>query len=95
MDKRTILAIVLSLAVLLVYQIFFVKPPVPQKGASSQTPAGQIQQDKAAAPSPAAALTKAPAAPAPKAAAGPLTPPRDITVETDHYTAVFSTAARP
>jgi YidC/Oxa1 family membrane protein insertase len=91
MDKRTILAIVLSLAVLLVYQIFFVKPPVPQKGASSQTPAGQIQQDKAAAPSPAAALTKAPAAPAPKAAAGPLTPPRDITVETDHYTAVFST----
>jgi len=33
MDKRTLLAIVLSLAVLMVYQIFFVKPPVPQKGA--------------------------------------------------------------
>jgi YidC/Oxa1 family membrane protein insertase len=28
MDKRTILAIVLSLAVILVYQIFFFKPPV-------------------------------------------------------------------
>jgi len=31
MDKRTILAIVLSLAVLFAYQTFLAKPPVPPK----------------------------------------------------------------
>ena len=30
MDKRTILAIVLSIAVLLIYQMFFMKPPAPR-----------------------------------------------------------------
>ena len=29
MDKRTILAVVLSLAVLFIYQIYFAKPPAP------------------------------------------------------------------
>ena len=33
MDKRTILAVVLSLAVLFTYQTFFAKPPVPPKVA--------------------------------------------------------------
>ena len=31
MDKRTILAVILSMAVLFTYQIFFAKPPVPPK----------------------------------------------------------------
>ncbi len=34
MDKRTILAVVLSLAVLLIYQMFFAKPPAPEKAAT-------------------------------------------------------------
>ena len=91
MDKRTILAIVLSLAVLLVYQIFFVKPPVPPKGAAPQTSTGQVRQDAASAPASTPAAAKAPARPALKAAAVLQAPPRDITVETAHYTAVFST----
>jgi YidC/Oxa1 family membrane protein insertase len=36
MDKRTILAFVLSLAVLLTYQMFFAKPPVPRQAAPVQ-----------------------------------------------------------
>nr|MBP9532470.1 membrane protein insertase YidC [Syntrophaceae bacterium] len=91
MDKRTILAIVLSLAVLLVYQIFFVKPPVPSKGTVPQASTGQVRQDADAPSTPAPAATTASARPALKSAVGPQAPPRDITVETAHYTAVFST----
>ena len=36
MDKRTILAVVLSLAVLLIYQVFFVKPPAQKQAAPAQ-----------------------------------------------------------
>jgi len=91
MDKRTILAIVLSLAVLLVYQIFFVKPPVPSKGTAPQASTGQVRQDADAPSTPAPAATTASARPALKSAVGPQAPPRDITVETAHYKAVFST----
>lgn len=91
MDKRTILAIVLSLAVLLVYQIFFVKPPVPSKGTAPQASTGQVRQDANAPSTPAPAATTASARPALKSAVGPQALPRDITVETAHYTAVFST----
>ena len=91
MDKKTILAIVLSLAVLLVYQFFFAKPPVPSKGAALKASTGQVQPDAATAPASTPAAATSPALPALKAAAGPQAPPRDITVETAHYTAVFST----
>lgn len=92
MDKRTILAIVLSLAVLLVYQIFFVKPPTPQKAAAPQQATNQISKEQSAAPTAAATATSAIAKPAPVAAAAkPEAPARDIKVETIHYTAVFST----
>jgi YidC/Oxa1 family membrane protein insertase len=93
MDKRTLLAIVLSLAVLMVYQIFFVKPPVPQKGAPPQKATEQVKKDAANAPVSAAQASATNAGrPAPKTATGkPEAPPRDITVETTHYTAVFST----
>ena len=93
MDKKTILAIVLSLAVLLVYQIFFVKPPVPRKAAAPQQSTEQIKKDAPTTPSPtpsAAATSIAKAAP--KAVATRTeAPPRDLTVETPNYTAVFST----
>lgn len=88
MDKRTIIAIVLALAVLLVYQFFFVKPPVPQKATTPQQSTDQIKKDKPAASAAAAAVAKT----APKAAVTkPEAPPRDIKVETPRYTAVFST----
>ena len=90
MDKKTILAVVLSLAVLLVYQFFFVKPPAPQKAAAPQQSADQVKNNKAPSSTPAA--TSAIAKPALKAVAvKPEAPARDIKVETPHYTAVFST----
>jgi YidC/Oxa1 family membrane protein insertase len=92
MDKRTILAIVLSLAVLLVYQFFFVKPPVPRKALAPQQSTGQVKKDVAstATSTPATATTIAKTAPK-TVAAKPEAPPRDIKVETTHYTAIFST----
>ena len=92
MDKRTILAIVLALAVLLVYQFFFVKPTVPQKAATSQQSTDQVKKDKAAAPASSSVTSTSIAKTAPTAAsAKPEAPPRDIKVETPRYTAVFST----
>ena len=90
MDKKTILAVVLSLAVLLVYQFFIAKPPEPQKAAAPKQLADQVKDNKAPLSTPAA--TSAIAKPALKAAAvKPEAPARDIKVETPHYTAVFST----
>ena len=92
MDKRTLLAIVLSLAVLLGYQLFIVKPPVPKNTAAPQQSADQIQKDKAAAPMSAKTAITAQTKPAARTAAvRPEAPARDIKVETPHYTAVFST----
>lgn len=89
MDKRTILAIVLSLAVLVIFQIFFIKPPAPQKAAAPHPSTEQIKKEQAPAT---AAAGPGPIQSAPKAAAAkPEAPPRDILVETSHYTAVFST----
>ncbi len=91
LDKRTIIAIVLSLAVLLVYQFFFVKP-VPQKATAPQQSADQIKKDKTSAPGSAPGATTAAAKSALRATtAKPEAPARDIKVETAHYTAVFST----
>ncbi len=98
MDKRTLLAVVLSIAVIFTYQTFFVKPPVK----TEQTAA--IKQD-AAAPQ---ATNAAPAAtektaPPPAAiqtlqttgrmigAQAPAGTERDVIVETSLYRAVFTT----
>lgn len=88
MDKRTLLAIVLSMLVLFVYQTFFVKPPpkkpeVPQQ-KEAVTPAPPAAKETAAAPAQAPA---AKTAPAPQASV----PEKDISVETDLYRAVFTT----
>jgi YidC/Oxa1 family membrane protein insertase len=90
MDKRTILAVVLSLAVLLTYQIFFAKPPVHPKAAPVQESkqAGSDAAVKQSAPSPVAAAVK-PAAK--QTIAKKEEPAKDIKVETENYTAVFST----
>jgi len=91
MDKRTILAIVLSLAVLFTYQIFFVKPPAPPKSA----PVQEVKQAENASVvkrpevSPVAAATKKSVVK--QAVVEKEQPPKDIKVETENYTAVFST----
>ena len=91
MDKRTVLAIVLSLAVIIAYQTFFLKPPVKQ----------QPQADQKATTS---ATKPVPAAPAPSAAAAPISkisgavkpvpvvaPEKTISVEAPLYTALLTT----
>lgn len=85
MEKRTLLAVVLSLVILLGWSYFFQKP-VPQKPA----PAGQSGQtkDQAVNPDPVqpAEQIHAEIPPATQASAA-----SDIIVETDLYKAVFST----
>lgn len=90
MDKRTILAIVLSFLVVLGYQYFFAKPQKP-----AQQPAPQQSQEQAKAP----AAEKGTEKPAPAAvppvqlpkAEAKQAPGKDIAVETPLYTAVFNT----
>ncbi len=90
MDKRTVLAVVLSLAVLFLYQIFFAKPPAPPQTVP-------VQETKQA--SNATAVQQPPPVPAiqaPKPADKNIVPtkeeaPKDILVETENYRAVFST----
>lgn len=92
MDKRTILAIVLSLAVLITYQIFFIKPPATQKPAAPQTSANPVKTEQAPVGAVASSAGQAAIPSVSKAApVAPEAPPRDIFVETPNYTAVFST----
>jgi YidC/Oxa1 family membrane protein insertase len=101
MDKRTLLAVVLSIIVLLVYQNFFAKPPVKTAPAPTQQEAAVAPQTanpapaaKAAAPAPAApaAATLQTATTGRMAAAPAVTgTERDVVVETPLYRAVFTT----
>lgn len=88
MEKRLIIAIVLSVGVLYAYSYLF-PPPKPQ---TPPVPAKQAQQAAVTASAPAqsgvaqAAVPQPAAVPTPQGVAA-----RDITVDTDLYTAVFST----
>jgi YidC/Oxa1 family membrane protein insertase len=89
MDKRTILAIVLACAVVMVYQMFFVRPvprqPVPPELSDKNESIVATPVEKAPqAPTPA---LDAKVALSPK----PSVPAQDITVETPLYSAVFTT----
>jgi YidC/Oxa1 family membrane protein insertase len=93
MDKRTLLAIVLSIVVLFIYQNFFVKPPdktqqaAPTRQETTVAPQAAEPvpvQEKATAPQRAATGRMAAA----QTAAGT---ERDIVVETPLYLAVFTT----
>jgi YidC/Oxa1 family membrane protein insertase len=98
MDKRTFLAVVLSLGVLFVYQTFFVKPAVKTQPAPTQQEATIASQqtakpaagvaEKAAGPTPASqnALTGRQAA-----ALAKVGTEKDVVVETPLYRAVFTT----
>ena len=98
MDKKTLLAIVLSMAVLFVYQTFFMQKPVPPPGQQTEQPA---TQDKVAKEKPGPAQTPvastAPSGPSGQAIlvaktlpADDKTPEKDIRVETALYSAAFT-----
>lgn len=86
MDKRTILAVVLSLAVLLIYQMFFAKPPVPERAATPVQEAQQVQKETVTKPISPPTITTAKKIIVKKEIAA-----KDIKVETSRYTAIFST----
>lgn len=91
MDKRTILAIVLSLAVIFIYQVFFLKPASKQVPAKQETASAKNTNPTVSPPSevavPAPVAKKVKAAPEKEIAA----PEKEITVETPLYRAVFTT----
>ena len=90
MDKRTILAVVLSLAVLLIYQVFFFKPPVHKQAVPAQE-AKQASIDTTAKSPVTSETAAAPKLAAKQTAAKKEAAPKDIKVETENYTAIFST----
>lgn len=89
MEKRTILAIVLSFAVVMIYQYFFVKPPPPKPPVPAEQEA-QKTVDPAAQKPP---VQPAPVPAGARTAATPRTslPGEDVRVETPLYSAVFNT----
>ena len=98
MDKRTLLAVVLSLGVLFIYQTYFVKPPVNTQPASTKQETASAPQQAAKTPAGAAEKAAGPAAISTNLLAGRPVAPRvtagtekDIVVETPLYRAVFTT----
>jgi YidC/Oxa1 family membrane protein insertase len=96
MDKRTLLAVVLSVVVLLIYQNFFAKPPVKTAPAPTQQVATVAPQTvnpppAATAPAPSAAAIQAGTGGRIAAAPAVTGTERDIVVETPLYRAVFTT----
>ncbi len=80
MEKRTLLAIAISIAILLIYQYFFLKPAAPPEagpGIVKEAPKGEVKQASAA---PAAVI------PAPDVTEAE----REVVVDNDLYTATFS-----
>ena len=97
MDKRTLLAIVLSMVVLFIYQTFFMQKPVPppQQQAQQSSPQDKpaIAQPSAVQPSavqPAVVRPSAPAAVKTLPAEEDKTPEKNSRVETPPYSAVFT-----
>ncbi len=95
MDKRSFLAIVLSIIVLLVYQTYFVKPPA--KTETAPAPQQQAAATQAAKPETAAAKTVPDATAVQPTNTGKIALPqtaaveKDAVVETPLYRAVFTT----
>jgi len=93
MDKRTILAIVLSFLVVLGYNYFFVKPQQQAQKPPQQQSQEQAKSEQGAttAEKPAPAAAPATAARLPKAEVKQQVQSRSITVDSPLYTAVFNT----
>ena len=83
MEKRTLLAIALSLAILLIYQYFFLKttpPPVTEKPVAEK---GAVQES---AKPPMPSTQSVASVPVPAVVAGPA---KEVTVDNELMTAVF------
>ncbi len=90
MDKKTILAVVLSVAVFGIYTVFFAPAPPPKQAA----PAQQLSQTSKDTTTISAAATQkltAKKSATKQVIAKKEAPPKDIKVETENYTAIFST----
>ena len=92
MDKKTILAIALSLAVIIVYQVFFMKP---QAQAPKPTPPAKEAPQAGLKTAPAPAVSSGQAIAPAKVTQGTIAasvaaPEKTITVETPLYTALFA-----
>ncbi|HSR12823.1 MAG TPA: membrane protein insertase YidC [Thermodesulfobacteriota bacterium] len=92
MQTRALLAVIISLIILVVYQAYFAPVPekAPEKPAAS-APAGQVPgeaKEQAKGVSPA---EKIPGAPAGGPAQLKAQPGKDVTIDTPLYTAVFNT----
>ena len=102
MERRVFTAIVLSFLVLYAYQAYFAPPPpsAPKPAAATSAPAAPIQAPADAKPSSPPASAPPASTPAAGAAVSSASPPpqavvsdtaeREITVETDKVTAVFT-----
>lgn len=88
MDKRTIIAIVLSLAVLLGYQMFFAKPPAPPAPTATPSQQQPAQTAKETVNKPSSVQKIATAK---EISTKNIVASKDITVDTAQYTAIFST----
>src|SRR5512139_1812962 len=88
MEKRAFLAVLLSLAILIGWQVLFPPPPPPEPVASAAAsqPAAPVPGATAPAPDPA---PEAPAPPVEPVQAGSL---QDLTVETDLAEVTFTNA---
>jgi YidC/Oxa1 family membrane protein insertase len=102
MEKRVILAMLLSLVVLVTYQILIGPPPAPQQppAPAQDAAASPVSQGDKAATKPATPAASTPAAPtaAPVVSASPValvvgdTAARDIVVDADAFVATFTSA---
>ena len=89
MERRVLLAVILSMAVLYAYQAFLAPPPPKTTTASSPAPSSP---GNAAQPAPAAAADVPAAVPAPRTTVGDATA-REIVVETADVEAVLTNLA--
>jgi YidC/Oxa1 family membrane protein insertase len=93
MERRALLAVVISILILVVYQQFVLKRLYPPSTTSPETnalPGAPAQSELPPASAPPAAVAPAPAIP--EAAPVPAVEGSDVVVDTDLYQAVFTTA---
>ena len=90
MERRALVAVVISVAILLLYQEFilkrFYKPPAPSETAEEAAPPPREKVPPPASEAP------PPVAEAPPSKHGPAVTGAEVTVETDLYKAVFTSA---
>jgi YidC/Oxa1 family membrane protein insertase len=91
MDMKKVLAVGLSIAVIIIYYQFFAPTPPPAKQAAPVQESKQVSKDTAAKPLATPATSVAPKSATKQTAAEKEAAPKDIKVETENYTAIFST----